>query len=533
MNVLSLIFQYIKKKPIFFSISFIAIVLDIVFALVPPLLLQYGVDNIIMNDDTTRLLPFVFIYVGAYFLLGLFDFLKGYLLIKISQGVCKEIRLGLLSHVQSLSYLTFTSYDIGTIENYFTNEVDTINTLISDGVISMAIDLFKMIGVIISLFCFSTNVGLITLFLLPIIIVFTLFIRKKMYIAQHERRKSESNINKLMYEDISSSELIRTYSSYEYVTKKYESNLSLFFSSSIKSSLYDSFFSPVMQILKYGVITLFIVLSSYSPTIFSLSIGQIASLIDLIGTLFTPIEAIGMEIQTIQSSYASINRINDFFKEKEDETKEEIISNTDNLSLEFKHVYFSYDKVNYVINDFCLIVNQGQKITFEGVSGVGKSTLFKLAYGLIKPDKGEVTCNGIPTYLLSPETRKNIFGIVFQDYFFSSDSIRNELTLRNTAVKEEEIISVLNIIGLSRVKDLDKKLNEKEYSSGELALFNIARVLLSPSKIIFLDEMNSKIDPQAAKQIICILNEYAKDKTVISISHFGELLKNSEKLTIK
>ncbi len=164
----------------------------------------------------------------------------------------------------------------------------------------------------------------------------------------------------------------------------------------------------------------------------------------------------------------------------------------------------------------------------QGRSGSGKSTLFKLAYGLIKPTKGRVTINGIDTYLLKDDIKRKLFGIVYQDYYFSRGTIKEEVTLLDSKISDDKVYKTLRLVGLDRIKDINDHLKVTDYSTGELSLFNIARAIIMDSKILFLDEMNAKIDSISAKKIIEVIENASKDKIILSINHYGDLLKHSE-----
>ena len=286
-------------------------------------------------------------------------------------------------------------------------------------------------------------------------------------------------------------------------------------------------FSPIMQIAKTIIIVLIIVLSTSNNQLFGMTVGMIVSTIDLITNLFTPIENLGMELQTIQKSLAAIDRINEFFKLEEDLIKDKNCEITDKVVLEFKDVSYSYDGVENVIENYNLKIENNERITLKGRSGSGKSTLFKLAYGLIKPIKGRVTINGVDSYLLSDDVKRKYLGIVYQDYYFSLGTIKDEITLLDSSISDEETYEVLRLVGLDRIKDINVPFKLTDYSTGELSLFNIARAIILNSKILFLDEMNAKIDSVTAKNIIDVINKVAKDKMVLSINHYGDLLENS------
>ena len=354
-----------------------------------------------------------------------------------------------------------------------------------------------------------------------------------MYSAQLDNRKLEGSINSLVLENIDNIATIKSFRILDKIKNKYNKVLNNHYKTNQKVNTYDSIFSPIMQIMKTAIIVFIICCSSINVSLFNMSIGMLVSSIDLITNLFSPIENIGMELQTIQNSFAALDRINAFFKLKEDDEKLQIKYKEEDVILKFEDVSFSYDNKENVIDHFNLELKNNQRIVLKGKSGSGKSTIFKLAYGLIKPTSGKVTINGIDTYLLPNEIKNKYFGIVYQDYFFSNGTIKDEITLLNNNISDEEIYKALNLVGLTRIKDINRKLEINDYSTGELSLFNIARVIVLDCKILFLDEMNAKIDNANAKNIINVIDKISKDKIVLSINHYGYLLDNSKIINLE
>lgn len=534
MSTFKCIVSYFKKHIFVFIISLLVIALVTGLSLVPPQLLRIIIDEIIPKNELSTLFIFSIYYLSVYVAIQLIDFAKEALLVVISQGVGKEIKLNMLKKVNRLSYSNFTKFDSGTLEAYFSNDVDEINTLITSGVISMAIDGLKMIGIVVSIFVFSIAFGFITLAILPLIVVFTLWIRKRMYKAQTTNRKLEGKVNNLVLENLDNIVTIKSFRIYDKIENKYDDVLKNHFKTNQKANNYDALFSPVMQILKTLLIVLIITLSTANQNIFGMKIGVLVSSIDLITNLFAPIENLGMELQTIQKSMAAIHRINEFFKLEEDEVKDQTLDvNSKDLVLEFNDVSFTYDNKENVIDHFNLTLKQNERLVFKGRSGSGKSTLFKLAYGLIKPTSGRVTINGVDTYLLSDDVKRKFFGIVYQDYYFSGGSIKEEVTLLNKDISDEKVYETLKLVGLDRITDISIPLKTSNYSTGELSLFNIARAIIFDSKILFLDEMNAKIDAISAKKIIEVIDKVSQDKMVLSINHYGDLLANSKILNVE
>lgn len=522
MSLKRIIIDYFIRHKLKLILVILFVLLSALFAIIPAQILRYFVDDILPSKDVNKIFIASIIYVLSYVCLGIVNFINSYIMLNTSQYITAELRIKMMQHVEKLSYNLLVNTSSGSIESYFNNDVNSINELFTSGVIDMISDIFKMIMIAISIFVYSYVFGIILIVILPFLVLFTSFIRKRMLKAQLRTKNLEGDINKFLLESIENAEQVKVNKANKYVLTRYNKVLLSHFKVNQASNLYDAIFSPFMQLVRNIVICVVLLLTGYKNDIFGMSIGMVISSISLLTDLFTPIENIGMEIQTIQKSLAAIKRINSFLI-MEETNDNDISFNSNNFDIVYDNVYFAYEKED-VISNFSLKINQGDKLTLKGPSGVGKSTLMKLAMGLLKPSKGKVSIGGIDTYRLDDESRKKLFAIVYQDPFFSNGTIYEEVSLLDENISKQEVRQALNQVGLDYIDDIDKILIPNEYSSGELALFNIARVIVRNPKIIFLDEMNSKIDPYTAHNIIELINKISKDKIVISISHYGELL---------
>lgn len=524
MSVLKTITYYFKHHKFKAFLIIFMICLVTVLALLPAQVLRIIVDDAIGNKKSKQLLTFAIVYGICYLVIGITTFIKDIIMLRTSQDITCDLKCNMMKHVHKLNYKSLVNTDSGTLEAYFNNDVNSINDLFTSGVVNMATDLFKMIGIVITIFIYSVTFGFIVLALLPGLVLFTAFIRKKMMAAQLRTKKEESNVNKILLENVENIEQVKINKAYDYANSKYNVILRNHFKMQQASNLYDALFSPVMQVVRNIVIVGILLISGYNANIFGMTVGMIISAISLISDLFTPIEVLGMEIQTIQKSMASIKRIDGLFKLETDQDKFDY--NVTDFEIDYKDVSFAYDEKE-VISNFNLSIKPGEKVAFQGPSGAGKSTLMKLAMGLLTPTSGQVDIGGYEASKLSDNTKKHLFSIVYQDPFFSDGSIYDEISLLDTSITKEMVRKSLDTVGLDYLTDLDKKFDSTNYSSGELALLNIARVVVRDTKIVFLDEMNSKIDPITAKAIMEVINKITKDKIVISINHYGNVLDNA------
>ena len=206
---------------------------------------------------------------------------------------------------------------------------------------------------------------------------------------------------------------------YKYSKNRYETILNTNYKESQKSYFYDAIFSPIMQMIRCILIATIILVSGLKADIFNMTVGMIISSLSLISDLFSPIENIGMEIQTIQQSIASYQRLNKFFEYSE------VLNNNDEIkgySIEIKSCSFKYEDKD-VLSNFNLDIKEKDKILLKGESGKGKSTLMRLILGLLKPNEGDVTIGGKPSFLLNEKERNRLFSIVYQDPFFNGGTI--------------------------------------------------------------------------------------------------------------
>lgn len=530
MSVWKTILLYFKKHKFKAVLIILMILLVTLIALLPAQILRVIVDDAISNSKIKKLLIYSVAYSIVFLLIGIITFIKDIVMLSTSQEITANIRCNMMKHVHKMNYNSLVNTDSGTLEAYFNNDVNSINELFTSGIVNICTDLFKMIGIVVTIIIYSWLFGVIVLAIIPILVLFTSFVRKRMMKAQLKTKSLEGNVNKVLLENVENIEQIKVNKAENYAKDKYSIILQGHFKTAQASNFYDAIFSPVMQIVRNLVVVSILLISGFNHNIFGMSVGMIISSISLITDLFTPIEALGMEIQTIQKSLASVKRINQFFDIPVDD-KKSIDYLNNNISIKFNNVSFGYsDKL--IIKNFNLQISNSERIVFHGPSGAGKSTLMKLAMGLIKPNLGEVLIGDIPAYDLSDEARSNLFSIVYQDPFFTDGTILDEIRLKDQRISKEEVRQALNKVGLDYITNLDEPLISSNYSSGELALFNIARVIARNTRIVFLDEMNAKIDPVTAKRIIKLIDENTKDKIVISINHYGSILDGAKVINI-
>lgn len=522
----------VLKKNIKIDILLFATVCGVVMlSLIPPQILKYIIDGCLVPRNSDRLLFLATIYMGILLLIGLFDFIKEAVLTILGQKITKEIRLEMMKKLKKIGTMFFSLNSTGTVVSRFTNDVDAINSMFTDGIIGMLIDCLKVIGIVLSIWMFSVKLGVITLLILPIIYVITRTFQKKMLKAQIENRVLVGRVNNHISESLKNVQMIKSYSKESYM----EQNFSLYLLDNYKTvekvNFYDSVFSPIIQIIRAVVIGIIVILSSKKLNYLGISLGMVAASIELISNLFAPIESLGMELQDIQQAVSGMHRVNDFYDLPEEysagsELKtNDIIRARGDIKLCFNDVSFQYEEGTDILKNINLDVNPQEKVTFVGKTGVGKSTLFKLVMGFLKPSSGNITINGIDVYNIPNSEKRKIFGYVNQSFNLINGTVAQQISLKDENITKEQIENALDFVGLTDyVAALENGIDtivssEVLFSQGQKELLAIARAIVADPPILLFDEITANLDSITEEKLIAVLQKASKYHTILSITH--------------
>lgn len=527
-KVVSLIKSIFKENKYLTISLFLVIIGAIVFSLSTPQILKYIVDNYLTKKESNLLFP-ALLYFSSILLTGVFNFLKEGIITIFGQKIIKKIKSEMMGKLEKIPLDYLSTNESGSIVSRFSNDVEAVGSLFTGGVVSMIVDSFKIVGIVISIWLFSYKLMILLLFIIPVIYFLSKNFQKKMLKAQKLYRVLTAKVNNHIPESINNMEMIKSFAKEKYMEEKYLTYLSDSYDAMDKINFYDSIFSPMILILRSVVVSVVVILSSDYLSFLEISIGSVVASIELINNIFAPIENLGMELQNIQQSIACIYRIDEFLNEKEESKKninityDKIISNN-NLDIKFNNVSFHYEKGENILENISLIIKDKENITFVGRTGAGKTTLFKLILGLVEPNKGKITLGQVKVSEIPNKEKRKIFGYVEQQFSFIKGSVAEQISLKDENISRRDIENAMKFVGLDDYiitleKGYDTFATEDLFSQGQRQLLSIGRAIVTNPKIILLDEITAALDSETEEKIISVLKNASSERTVLSISH--------------
>ena len=531
-NVVSIILHTIIKRK-WLSLGIIISVCGAVIpALYPPLVLGKIVDTLTTGSQMPVYL--VFLYMAFTVITGLMEATREGLLTVFGQKITHALRSGLMEHFVRLSTDSLNKQEPGAVVSRFVGDVDTVENLFTSGIVSMFADACKIISILAVIWFRNKGLATVLMVLLPFLFWFTRHIQKNMLDAQLKNRRAVSRASGHVPETLHNIRTIHNLGKEKYMEKRYDEYISDSYKAMEKTNFYDAVYSPVILILNAVVVAVVMLFSASGNakvlTLFGMSAGTAVAVINYISQIFSPVESLGMEIQTIQSAIAGVRRINEFFElpvldnNEELQAEKTFDSKNDTPYVQFNDVTFGYEADHTVIADKTFVVNRGEQVTLSGRTGAGKSTIFKLLLGLYNPQKGSILINDMNSAAIPDNRKRKIFGYVEQSFHIVPGTVKDQITLYDKSISDEAVIKAAKLTGLHDTimnfeNGYDTQCTQELFSQGQWQLLSIARATAANPELLLLDEITANLDANTERDVLTALKGVSENRTVISISH--------------
>ena len=505
------------SHPLLTAGTLLCVAASVAASLLPPLLLARVIDQL------TAGLPLTFWAVLAYFgslaLEGGFSSAQESLLVLFGQKMTHALRSEMSRKLTRLPASTLAAQNPGEVAARFSGDVDTVEALFTSGIISMVADACRILSILAVIAVKNSGLAVILLLVLPLFAVFTRHVQKRMLAAQLDNRRAVAAVSGQVPETLHNIRTIRALGLEDYRERRYDRCIGAGYAAMERTNFYDALYSPVVLVLNAVVVGIVMLLSaSGDPTVltfFGMSVGTSVAVINYISRIFAPIESLGMEIQTIQSAMAGVERIDAFLGQPE-RTAPAAQPSAGRGDVELSHVTFGYGEKE-VLHDLSMTVKQGEQITLIGRTGAGKSTVFKLLLGLYPPQEGTVTIGGVPVATITDRERRTCIGCVEQHFARVPGTVLEQIT--EEMAKRAAVLAGIDGAIQTLPQGYGTPCTDGMFSQGEWQLLSIARAVAADPAVLLLDEITANLDAETEARVLEALRRASAGRTVLSVSH--------------
>ena len=540
-KLFSRLMRYARFYKLQFGLSVLAVLSVALLAAVRPLLLRQIIDDYIYRKDAEQLLVFVTLMLFVLILEVLFQFLFIYFANWLGQNIVRDMRTQLFKHLLSFRMQYYNKSAVGKLVTRVVSDIETIASVFGQGLFMIISDLLKMLVIAAVMIYMNWQLALIVFAILPILIFATKIFQKAMKAAFQDVRTEVANLNTFVQERITGMRIIQLFTREKLEYEKFKRINDKHKKAWIRTVWYNSIFFPVAEVLPSIAIGLVVWYGGLNAAVSnSVSAGEIISFIMMNNMLFRPLRQIADKFNTLQMGMVAAERVFTILdaQESENDTGTMPVSNFKG-KVEFTDVHFSYIKGEEVIKGISFSVEPGETVAIVGATGAGKSTIINLMNRFYEINEGEIKIDGINISAYPLHELRNQIAVVLQDVFLFSDSIFNNITLKDSAISLEEVKVAAQEIGIddfimSLPGGYDYNVKERGVmlSVGQRQLIAFLRASVSKPGILILDEATSSIDAYSEKLIQDATEKITKNRTSIIIAHRLATIQKADKIIV-
>lgn len=535
--------RVIKLAMPFKNLFFLSLGLGILVSFVTPLrpyIIQLTVDNNIIKQNGKGLEVMGLILLLSLILEFLVKYLFGLHSTKLGQTIMLDLRTKLFNHVQTMRLKFFDKTPVGIITTRTINDIEAINNIFSEGLITIVADVLTLVFVITFMVYINWKLALVCLTTFPIVLIATYIFKEKVRVSFNDVRDKVAQLNSFVQEHISGMRIVQIFNAQEREFQKFDQLNHEHYVANDKSVLYYSIFFPVVEVILALAISLLIWYGANQVMNGFATVGIFTSFILYLNLAFRPLRMLADKFNTLQMGIIASERV---FKLLD--TNDKIEDNgtwsptTIKGDIEFQHVWFAYNNEEFVLKDISFKVNAGETLAIVGATGSGKSSTINILNRFYEINKGKILLDGIDTKEYKLNNLRSYIGTVLQDVFLFSGSVMDNITLKNPAITEAQVIEASKLVGahdfiMELPNGYQHNVMERgsTLSVGQRQLISFIRALVYNPQILILDEATSSVDTESENLIQHAIETLVKGRTSIVIAHRLSTIQNADKIMV-
>lgn len=480
------------------------------------------------KDDISGINRLAVIFGIILVLTFVVNYAQTYILQYTGQKVMFDMRMKIFSHLQNLNVSFFDKNPVGRLVTRVTNDVQVINDMLTNVIVFLFSDIFILIGVVFIMFRLNWQLALVTMIVIPIILAITIIFRNKVRKAYRWVRLTVAKINVYLQENISGMRVVQLFTREKKNRENFQSINRENFNANLSQLIVFAVFRPLIEIISALAVALIVWYGGGRVIQQTLTLGALVAFLAYVERFFQPIRDLSEKYNILQAAMAASERIF-ILLDKKDELETsggKRPSGKIKGEISFKNVWFAYNDEDYVLKDISFDIAAGGSLAIVGATGAGKTSLINLLLRFYDINRGTIKLDGLDIRELDKKFLRRNIGIVLQDVFLFSGSIKRNIVLNEDRISEDELEMVARYVNADRFIDrLPERFNAevKErgivLSQGERQLLAFARALAYNPRVLILDEATSSVDPETESLIQDALEKLMVGRTFIVIAH--------------
>ena len=539
MELLAKLLKFSRPYLWLFAIAVLMLIFVTCLNLAQPYIIKIAIDTAFVQEDVAaiiRLGMLLLVVVAGSFV---FNLGQTYILNYASNRIVLDIRHALFSHLQSMPLSFFDTTPVGTLVTRVTNDTEKIKDFFTNVAISLIRDAILLVGIIIVMLSLNIKLALISLVTLPAIVFSAARYRVKAREAYRQARAKLAEINASVQENISGIRVIKAFNRESVKEDEFEVLNREHFRYNMEELMAFAIFRPLMDIFVALTLALLVWFGGGDVIRGSVQLGVLYAFINYAQQIFHPINDFTEKYNLLQSSLAASEKVFQLLEEETDliEPKEPVPMTSLEGDIRFENVWFAYKPGEWVLKDVSFQIKPGETVGIVGATGAGKSTMTNLILRFYDVQKGRVLIDGVDVRELNMSCLRRRIGIVLQEVFLFTGTIRYNIALHND-LSEERIKQVTQEVGADFIKHFpegfDAQVTERglSLSLGERQLISFARALAVDPDMLILDEATASIDTETEANIQRILAESGRERTTVVIAHRLSTVRNADKILV-
>ena len=546
-ELISRLLVYAKPHIGSFIIAGVVMLVSIAYDIVSPILVGYIQEMIKYDFEMSALLTFVIIYGGILIVSLICTYVQAIILQRAGQKIVSKLREDLFIKIESLSHDQLHHIPVGKLVTRVANDTNAISRMFTNILVNLIKNFLVIFGVLVAMLCINFMLTMMVLCFVPFVVLFTVLFRQFSRRAYRKVKDGTTDINTFLSENLSGMKVTQIFNREDRKSREFSDRNRRLGIAKRNEIFVFGIFRPIVYMLYISSVLCLLYLGgrgyieNWNILGQTISSGVIVSFYMYISKFFNPIQSLAEQFNWLQSAFASAEKIFTIL-----DMEPEIVDAPDAIELEevkgeieFKNVWFAYEKETWVLRDVSFKINANETVAFVGSTGSGKTTILSLICRNYDIQKGEILIDGIDIRKIKISSLRRHFGQMLQDVFLFSGNIRSNIVLRNDDLTDEQVIEACKYVNadsfINKLQDgIHEEVRERgnNFSAGQRQLLSFARTVIHKPAVMILDEATANIDTETELLIQNSLEKMMNIGTMLIVAHRLSTIQHADKIIV-